>query len=364
MVSRVDSVLENGNGGGLLPWQSDEWAQLQQMLPRLPHALLIHGARGTGKTAFAERFAQALLCERPAAGGHPCNACPSCTWFAQYSHPDYRRVRPEVLDEDEGGADGDEAEASEVKKPGRAGRAPSKDIRIDQVRALGDFINMSTHRQGRRVILLYPADALNTASANSLLKMLEEPPPATVFLLVADSLDRLLPTILSRCRKFVMGSPRREQALQWLQAAGVADADALLAEQGGAPLAAQEMAHSELRAPIDEFLVHLATPDTEGALKTAERLAKIPLAPLVACLQRWLYDLFSLKISGRIRYYPQHEKQLAALVARCDVAGLARGMKAITDRRAIADHPLSARLFIEDMLLEYAALFAGQRRSK
>ena len=135
-------------------------------------------------------------------------------------------------------------------------------------------MNMSTHRQGKRVVMLYPAEALNEASANALLKTLEEPPPETVFLLVSNSLDRLLPTILSRCRKFVMGSPRREQALPWLQAEGVADAEAWLAEQGGAPLAAQEMAHSELRAPIDELLVHLATPGTEGALKTAERLRK------------------------------------------------------------------------------------------
>lgn len=351
---------------GIFPWQAQAWADLQQMLPRLPHAILIHGPRGTGKTVFAERFAQALLCERPAAGGHACNSCPSCTWFAQYGHPDYRRVRPEILDDEPGadGEEGEEAEAAPARKGARASRPPSKEIRIAQVRALAEFVNVSTHRQGRRVILLYPAGALNTESANSLLKMLEEPPPATVFVLVADSLDRLLPTVLSRCRKFALGPPTPAQALQWLQAAGVADAPALLAAQGGAPLAAQEMAGSELREPLDEFVGHLAQPGVDGAIKAAERLQKTPLPLLVASLQRWLYDLFSLKLSGRIRYYPRYEKQLMALAGRANLAALGQALKAANERRAVADHPLNGRLFIEDMLLEYATLFSGQRNSR
>ncbi|HSY27588.1 MAG TPA: DNA polymerase III subunit delta', partial [Burkholderiaceae bacterium] len=159
----------------LYPWQEDAWLQLQQLRERLPHAILFHGATGIGKTAFAERFAQSLLCQTPLNGGHPCGQCLSCGWFAQYGHPDYRRVRPEVLDDD-GVDEGDEAgDAVETKKSAKATKAPSKDIKIDQIRALADFMNISTHRQGMRVIVLYPAEALNTASANALLKTLEEP---------------------------------------------------------------------------------------------------------------------------------------------------------------------------------------------
>src|SRR5690606_27063109 len=111
----------------------------------------------------------------------------------------------------------------------KAAKTPSKEIKIDQIRALADFMNISTHRQGMRVILLYPAEALNTAAANALLKTLEEPPPNTMFLLVSNSLDRLLPTILSRCRKFALTMPGKDEALQWLNEQGVADADAWLA---------------------------------------------------------------------------------------------------------------------------------------
>jgi len=342
----------------ILPWQESAWQQLQLLRQRLPHAILFHGPAGIGKTVFAERFAQSLLCEAPEASGHACGRCASCGWFVQYSHPDYRRVRPEVLDEADGAAGEDEEEGGETKKSAKSTKAPSKDIRIDQIRALADFMNISTHRQGKRVVLLYPAEALNGAAANALLKTLEEPPPNTVIVLVSNSLDRLLPTILSRCRKFSLALPPFEQALAWLKAQGIADADSWLAEQGGAPLAAQELAESGNREVMEEFLQHLARPGVDGALKTAEKLQKTAPAQQVEWLQRWLYDLFSVKLSGKIRYYPRYQKELAGLSAKIAVPALLAALKAAGERRAIAEHPLSPRLFIEDMLLDYSRLYS------
>jgi DNA polymerase-3 subunit delta' len=101
----------------------------------------------------------------------------------------------------------------------------------------------------------------------------------------------------------------------------------------------------------------LTRPGTDSALKAAEKLQKAPVSELVAWLQRWLYDVFSLKLSGRIRYYPRYKKELAALAQQVEVASLLRGLKSVKDRRAIAEHPLAPKLFIEDMLLDYASLF-------
>jgi DNA polymerase-3 subunit delta' len=345
----------------LYPWQETAWLQLQQLRVRLPHAILFYGAAGIGKTAFAEHFAQSLLCQTPQSDGHPCGQCLSCGWFSQYAHPDFRRVRPEVLDEDgapEGDEGGEGGEAADGKKSGKASKAPSKDIKIDQIRALAGFMNISTHRQGLRVVVLYPAEALNTASANALLKTLEEPPPSTIFLLVSNSLDRLLPTILSRCRKFALNMPSREQALAWLDEQKVAQAEAWLAEQGGAPLAALAQAESGTQEAMDDFLRYLARPGIEGALKTAEKFQKTAVIDLVSWLQRWQYDVFSHKLSGHIRYFPRYRAELTALAGRVEVAALLKALKSANDRRAIAEHPLSAKLFIEDMLLEYALLFS------
>jgi len=202
-------------------WHASDWAQLQSMRARLPHAILLYGAQGTGKAAFAEHLAKSLLCEAPQSNGYACAQCASCGWFEQYSHPDYRRVRPELLDDAEASEDvvKDDAESGSASsgKTAKTSKAPSKEIVIQQIRNLAQFMNVSTHRQGRRVILLYPAEALNVPASNALLKSLEEPNSNTVFILVSHSLDRLLPTILSRCHKFALSMPTREQSLAWLK---------------------------------------------------------------------------------------------------------------------------------------------------
>jgi DNA polymerase III subunit delta' len=336
----------------MYPWQEDAWTRLQAMRVRLPHAILFHGPAGIGKADFIEAFAQALLCENVRPDGHACGACASCGWFVQGNHPDYRRVRPEAMEDEAPAAEGEEAPAEEKKAKSKTA---SKEIKIEQVRALADFMNISTHRQGLRVVVLYPAEALNMPASNALLKTLEEPPPGTVFLLASNGLDRLLPTILSRCRKFALPMPDHAQALAWLEAQGVGDADGWLREQGGAPLAALAQAETGSRDELDGLLQVLAQPSVDAALRSADKLSKAPLASLVAWQQRWLYDVFSYKLSGVIRYYPRYQRELAALAGRVHVANLMQAIKSTNERRAVADHPLSPKLFVEDMLLDYTA---------
>lgn len=336
----------------MYPWQEDAWTRLQAMRVRLPHAILFYGPAGIGKADFIEAFAQALLCENVRPDGHACGACASCGWFVQGNHPDYRRVRPEAMEDEAPAAEGDEAPADEKKTKSKTA---SKEIKIEQVRALADFMNISTHRQGLRVVVLYPAEALNMPASNALLKTLEEPPPGTVFLLASNGLDRLLPTILSRCRKFALPMPDHAQALAWLEAQGVLDADGWLREQGGAPLAALAQAETGSRDELDGLLQVLAQPSVDAALRSADKLSKAPLASLVAWQQRWLYDVFSYKLSGVIRYYPRYQRELAALAGRVHVANLLQAIKSTNERRAVADHPLSPKLFVEDMLLDYTA---------
>lgn len=334
----------------IYPWQESAWQQLQTLRARMPHAILFHGAAGTGKADFIEHFAQSLLCENAGPGGHACGACVSCGWFGQQNHPDFRRVRPESF-EDELTGEGEEGEEKKAAKS----KTPSKEIKIEQIRQLADFMNISTHRQGLRVVVLYPAETLNMPASNALLKTLEEPPPGTVFLLSSNSLDRLLPTILSRCRKFALPMPGHDEALAWLKAQGVADADSWLREQGGAPLAALAQSESGSREEMDMLLQMLAHPSVEAALRAADKMQKVPLASLVSWLQRWLYDMFSYKLSGNIRYYPRYRKELAGLADKVHAARLMAAIKSVNERRAIADHPLSPKLFIEDMLLDYTA---------
>ena len=340
----------------LYRWQEDSWRQIMAMHARMPHAILLYGAEGIGKARFAEHLAKSLLCESPAVEGHACGTCLSCNWFDQYSHPDYRRVRPGLLDEEEASSEATDGDA-EPEKKAKATKAPSKEIVIDQVRALGDFMNISTHRQGTRVVLLYPAEALNVPAANALLKSLEEPNPNTVFILVSHRLDRLLPTILSRCHKVPLHMPAQAEALVWLQQEGVKEAEMWLAQQGGAPLLALEMAQSDDVKELQEFLQALAKPDVENSLKLADKMQKMEMPRTVSWLQRWLYDIFSVKQSGRIRYYPKYQNEIKHLASRASNDKLMKLIKSVQDRQAIASHPLSGKLFLEDMLLEYSSSF-------
>ncbi|MET3107454.1 DNA polymerase-3 subunit delta' [Oxalobacteraceae bacterium GrIS 2.11] len=335
----------------LYPWQSQAWTQIQQLRGRWPHAILIHGPEGIGKTVFAEWLAQSLLCEAPQGDGQACGSCVSCGWFAQYSHPDFRRLRPEVLEAD--GAESEADDATAGKSAAKAGKAPSKEIVINQVRSLAEFMTISTHRQGVRAIVIYPAEAMNVAAANALLKSLEEPGPNTVFILVTHSVDALLPTMVSRCHQFALTVPSGAEALDWLNQQGTAKPEQFLAEQGGSPLAAFDAAQSESYAQQEEFLLQLQRPNLENALKIADKLQKTAIPLLLSWMQRWLYDVFSFKLTGKIRYYPRYQKEIKLIASGISLAALLALLDTNTQRRAVADHPLSAKLVIEDMLLDY-----------
>lgn len=342
----------------ILPWQQDDWNRLQSLRGQWPHALLLHGQAGIGKLRFAQHLAQGLLCEAPRANGEPCGACVACNWFVQGNHPDYRALVPEALASELGSlaatVDTDEKADGE---DGKKTRTLSKEIKIEQVRALLDFCGIGAHRGGARVVLVYPAEALNAAAANALLKTLEEPPPGVVFLLVSARLDRLLPTIVSRCRQWPMPTPAPELAREWLTQQGVADADALLAVSGGAPLAALALAADENR-PLREFtLKQLAAGAQCDAFACAEALQKLPVPVVLGWLQRWLYDLLAQRTARRPRYFPAAARDLAQCAERIDANAFARYMTAVARERAVENHPLNARLVFEALFLGYRELF-------
>ena len=120
------------------------------------------------------------------------------------------------------------------------------------------------------------------------------------------------------------------------------------------------MARGASRETLDELLAALARPGADLALRTAERLQKHAMTELVVCVQRWLYDLCSLKMSGNIRYYPKHRSALCRLAEQATQSDLLNAVSALNRRRASAEHPLSPKLFIEDMLLDYAQVFSRE----
>jgi DNA polymerase-3 subunit delta' len=252
-------------------WNQPVLESLRGRLARLPHALLIHGPRGVGKLALAERFAQLLLCESAGETAKPCGACAGCRWFLGGNHPDFRRLEPESLAQ----PSGEPTDEEQISNSGRRAK-PSIEIKIDQVRELADFLNVGSHRGKLRVALVHPAEDMNVHAANALLRGLEEPPATAVFLLVSHRPASLLPTIRSRCVALPVPLPPREAALEWLAEQGVKDAGRWLAYAGGAPLRAMEYA-----ADADALEHVIRAPglveDRENLERLAEALQKIAL---------------------------------------------------------------------------------------
>jgi len=204
----------------LLPWQTRCATDALAGRATWPHALLIHGPRGIGKHALALAFAQALVCESPRADGQGCGACPGCRYAIAGQHPDLMRLELIEIDDETG-----ELVAREH-------------IAIERVRALIDFVQLTSHRQRAKVVVISPAERMKDAAANALLKTLEEPPAGTYLILVSDQPERIAATILSRCRRLAAPQPAADEARAWLAAQGVSDPETALAQAAGAPLAA------------------------------------------------------------------------------------------------------------------------------
>jgi len=148
----------------------------------VPQALLFQGAEGSGKRAAARLFAKRILCSGPASSDstegalQACGACLSCRKIKNRNHPDFSMLAPL-----------------------EAGKA----IKIDQVRQIQQQIFFKPIDGPKKILLIDPADKMNVAAANSLLKLLEEPPAHAILILISAQADSLLPTLLSRCQKIV-----------------------------------------------------------------------------------------------------------------------------------------------------------------
>lgn len=255
------------------PWQAEQWQKLTQAAQarQLGHANLFSGRPGVGHHQFAVALAKFLLCEAKLARTNYCGNCRGCALFDAGNHPDLMQVMPEEA---------------------------GKGISIDQVRALTGFYSLKPHYGGNKVALVSPAENMNRAASNAILKTLEEPPAQAVLILITERFDAIPMTIRSRCQRVAFEHVDQLAAKQWLReqhehgASSTAVDDALSASLG-APLKATELVASEdstLHGTIVETWNGVAT-GRISPLKATRNCDSVPLGSLFEELLRFNYLL-------------------------------------------------------------------------
>lgn len=320
----------------LLPWQTSQWRILAEAIAhrRLPHAMLLRGASGLGKAQFASRLANALVCRQPGENLQPCGACRSCQLAAAGTHPDIRWIEPE-----------------EAGKP----------IRIDSIRSLAEASVLTAQERGYRLFIINPAQAMNTAASNALLKTLEEPVERTLLLLISDQPQKLSATIRSRCQAIDFFAPGREMARDWLatqSTALAANADVLLDLVSGAPfkalLAAEEGWLEQYGGHLEQFIAVAA--GKADPLSVAAEWSQRDFLQLSWFILTWLNDLLQLRMGNTHArlYHPRQRHRLQSTAQTIDLRGIYRLLDTVYDLRRQSANNLNNQLALERLLIDWS----------
>ena len=330
----------------LLPWQA---GVLREALANLSSAgALIHGASGSGQLNLAMNLAKAWLCETHAAAhsaAQPaCGHCQACHLVDTGHHPDLMVVLPDAVVHEMGWPHLEEALDKADKSDGKKKKL-SGEIKVDAIRQVVNFSQSTISRGVAKVVVVHPAERMNTVSANTLLKTLEEPPGSVRFLLSCGSLEEVLPTVRSRCQAWRLPLPTGPEVLTWLgeraDKLSADDARLLLQAAGESPQAALGLlkhgwqAAGWLRLPRDLKL---------GSLGLC---AGWPLPVLMDTLQKVAHDLACVAVRGRPRYFPPE-----ALPKEAHLPRVTAWSQELRQAARHAEHPFNAALKAESLLFQ------------
>ncbi len=252
----------------VVPWLHTQFLQIRQQIAagKLPHAILLGGDQFQGKTGFALAVGAYLLCKQPGRD-RACGQCKGCKLLAAGTHPDMYQLQP----------------------------VESRYIKVDEVRELINWASGTAQQGGFKVVLVKPAEAMNLAAANALLKYLEEPADETMILLVSDRPGRLLPTIRSRCQQIQVARPDDALALEYLRSLlpDHEDLVGLLKFAQGRPLKAVDVGNNNLLTQYDAIHAVMLALWQKSTLphEAAANLLKYDPESVLEMLLYWLAEL-------------------------------------------------------------------------
>ena len=358
----MSTTLANALSTPLQPWLLQPLNALLAQ-KNVPQTLAVCDNFHTGGLNFGLHLAKILLCENKNSARLACGHCGGCTLFKANTHSDLFYLLPESLkppvDEEPSDAGGGGVSFKKTSKAETAKKETklSKVIKVDQIRAIEGLLRLSSQRGIAKVILIYPAETLNEVAGSTLLKILEEPPSDTYFILVSNAWGQVLPTLRSRCVPVVLGKVSDSQTLQYLQDAQVPNAQQWLNLANGNPDQAREMGLDPQWQTLLESTQFLLQGGRMDAIAAAAEFAKADISRVHAWLSAWLLDLSAVEQRGAPHYGLASVSALQTLAFNMDAD---RAQQLSQDLQSLArrlDHPLQAKLVCEALALQYVGLF-------
>lgn len=331
------------HNNAILPWQHEQWQKLQFLRSQgqLPHALLFVGQQGIGKKRFADDLAKSLLCLDVDHSGYSCGRCQHCQLYQAGNNPNIQVISPE----EEG-----------------------KQIKIDVIRQLVGELVLATNEGSFNVVIIEPAEAMNKAAANALLKTLEEPVARTLLILICNSPHLLLPTIKSRCRTIRFPTPDSKAAVDWLQAQRpqIKMPENQLRINGGAPIKALKAIDEAWQDKTDtlfEDFMNL-TKGRADAVEVAGRWYGFDMPDLlVEQMMTWIMDMVRWKLSANppTLYHVEQSQGLQTVAERLDLQQLTFFLKQLYDYKSEQFSNLNPQLAMENLLIEWLKTTTGEK---
>ncbi|BDW11111.1 DNA polymerase III subunit delta' [Polynucleobacter sp. SHI8] len=336
----------------LYPWLSKPFFELTQN--KIPHSLLLFAQKDIGELQFGLELANYLLCESQ--GSKPCGQCEACHWVRQGNHPDLFIVVPQILknllpfevQDEQVGEDGEE-------------KKQSKFIRIEQIRHIISSNELGSYRGGKRVVLIYPIEAMQAEAANCLLKTLEEPSNQLHFILLTNQLEKILPTIRSRCHLFPIPRPSLELVVRWLQSQLPEEyADQELEQKlllhAGSPLKVISSLHEKA---LDDSIItkQLSQFNLLHSGEIIDLLGQYALLDILNSILKWSFDMNLVLFGQKPRYFPQLEGRMKIACSNLNKISLQQFLASLKDDIRLANHPLFPKVQLDAVLMRYKQLF-------